>query len=319
MFQRNGICVSSLTIAVIVSSGSLVAQPAVRPVKDSSTLEDVGVVVRVPGVETRVIARGLVRPTGIVAANDGTIYFSEVPTPGQGGGANGVLALAPGTFAVSRVNQGEPEPTNLALGPDGTLYWTCKSAGVILQRTPDGTIGPLLRGLEQPSGIAVDRFDEVYFTQLPTPGVAGPKGGRNTVNRFAGAQIETLTLGEPEPTDIAVADDGTAYWSCRSAGVVLKRGADGVVSPLLRGLDKPVGIAIDNERGILYLTEVPTPGVPGTRGGRNRVTALDLTTGRRSLVDFGDPEPIDIAVGPAGELYWTCRSAGVIVEATFSR
>jgi hypothetical protein len=35
-----------------------------------------------------------------------------------------------------------------------------------------------------------------------------------------------------------------------------------------------------------------------------------------SIVNFGDPEPTDVAVGRNGHIYWTCSSAGVIVEAT---
>jgi hypothetical protein len=51
-------------------------------------------------------------------------------------------------------------------------------------------------------------------------------------------------------------------------------------------------------------------------GGRNKVNELDLETMALSIVNFGDPEPTDVAVGRNGHIYWTCSSAGVIVEAT---
>jgi hypothetical protein len=54
----------------------------------------------------------------------------------------------------------------------------------------------------------------------------------------------------------------------------------------------------------------------GQMGGMNRVSRLNLETGEVNIVDFGDPEPTDIAVSANGDLYWTCSSAGVIVEAT---
>ena len=130
-----------------------------------------------------------------------------------------------------------------------------------------------------------------------------------------GVTTQVLTMGEPEPTDIAVAKDGTAYWTCKSANVILKRTPSGAVSLLLSGLDKPVGIALDHQGKNLYWTEVPTPGVPGSMGGRNKVNDLNLETMSTSVVDFGDPEPTDITVAPNGNLYWTCTSAGVIVEA----
>ena len=65
----------------------------------------------------------------------------------------------------------------------------------------------------------------------------------------------------------------------------------------------------------MSFTEVPTPGVPGTAGGRNKVRALDLSSGRLRSIHEGDPEPTDVAVARNGNVYWTCTSAGVIVEA----
>lgn len=267
--------------------------------------------------ETRVVVSGLSRPTGIEAKGSGTLFFTQLPTPGMSGmqgGRNTVneVNLASGTITV--LTQGEPEPTNLTFSK-GVLYWTCKSAGVILQRLSNGAVSLFLGGLMKPSGISVDGWDRVYFTQLPTPGVPGTMGGTNTVNVSDGVTTRVLTMGEPEPTDIAVAKDGTAYWTCKSANVILKRTPDGVVSMLLSGLDKPVGIALDHQGKNLYWTEVPTPGVSGSMGGRNKVNELNLETMSTSLVNIGDPEPTDITVAPNGNLYWTCTSAGVIVEA----
>jgi len=267
--------------------------------------------------ETRVVVSGLSRPTGIEAKGSKTLFFTQLPTPGVSGmqgGRNTVNKVNLASGKIDVLTLGEPEPTNLAFSK-GVLYWTCKSAGVILQRQSNGTVSLFLGGLMKPSGISIDRWDRVYFTQLPTPGVPGTMGGMNTVNVSDGVTTRVLTLGEPEPTDIAVAKDGTSYWTCKSANVILKRTPSGVVSLLLSGLDKPVGIALDHRGKNLYWTEVPTPGLSGSMGGRNRVSELDLETMSTSVVDFGDPEPTDITVAPNGNLYWTCSSAGVIVEA----
>ena len=267
--------------------------------------------------QTQVVVSGLSRPTGIESAGSETLFFTQLPTPGvpgTQGGRNTVNEVNLATGSIAVLTRGEPEPTNLAF-IKGILYWTCKSAGVILQRLSNGAVSLFLGGLNHPSGIAVDGWNRVYFTQLPTPGVPGPMGGTNTVSVSDGVTTHVLTMGEPEPTDIAVAKDGTAYWTCKSAGVILKRTAAGVVSLLLSGLDKPVGIALDRQGKKLYWTEVPTPGVSGLMGGRNRVNELDLETILTAVVDFGDPEPTDITVAANGNLYWTCSSAGVIVEA----
>ena len=65
----------------------------------------------------------------------------------------------------------------------------------------------------------------------------------------------------------------------------------------------------------LYFTEVPTPGIKGTAGGKNKVSVLNLNSMKVTLINQGDPEPQDIAVDNRGQVYWTCRTAGVIVRA----
>jgi DNA-binding beta-propeller fold protein YncE len=234
-----------------------------------------------------------------------------VPTPGVPGGANAVVKFDLDTGQFTVLHQGEPEPTNLALDRDGNLYWTCKSAGVILVQSEDGVARLFLRGLNRPSGIAVGRRGEVYFTEIPTPGIGG---GANDVVVFDGTTQTVLHVGEPEPTDIAVAKDGTIYWTCRTAGVILAQ-SEGVTRVLASGLDHPTGIAVDHKGRYLYFTEVPTPGVPGSAGGRNTVSRLDLKTNDITVIHRGDPEPTDVAVARNGKVYWTCSSAGVIVEA----
>lgn len=268
--------------------------------------------------ETRVVATGFTRPTGIVAGGNRTLFITQLPTPGLSGpkgGSNTVDRIKLGTGSLVNLTKGEPEPTNLALDKQGTLYWTCKSAGVILERNHKGEVSKFLGGLTKPSGIAVDRWGDVYFTQVPTPGVNGAHGGTNTVNVSDGVDITVLTMGEPEPTDITVSRNGTTYWTCKSAGVILCRTPDGTVTRILKDLNKPTGIALDQRRHLLYFTEVPTPGVNGAHGGLNKVSAFDLETGELELVDAGDPEPTDITVAPNGSVFWTCSSAGVIVQA----
>ena len=273
--------------------------------------------------QTRVVARGLHRPTGIAIRGNDTIYFTEVPTPGvngMNGGSNTVNQFDLSRNRITTLHMGEPEPVNITVGTDDNLYWTCKSAGVILEQDEDGVTSVFLRGLNKPSGIAVDHSDNVYFTQVPTPDVNGMNGGSNTVSVSDGTTTHVLTLGEPEPTDIVVARNGDLYWTCKSANVILEQSAeDGVVRVLLRQLDKPTGIAIDRKGRNLYFTEVPTPGVSGRNGGRNKVWELDLKTGVRTVVNAGDPEPTDLAVARNGNLYWTCSSAGVIIEAKPAR
>ncbi|MSU58422.1 MAG: hypothetical protein EXS35_09625 [Pedosphaera sp.] len=269
--------------------------------------------------ETRVVFSGLNHPTGIVAENARMLYITQLPTPGlsgMNGGSNTVDKITLGKNpSLTNLATGEPEPTNLALSKEGELYWTCKSAGVILERNRKGEIGLFLGDLDQPSGIALDRWGHVYFTQIPTPGLPGTMGGSNNVAVTDGEMINTLSMGEPEPSDIAVDCHGNAYWTCKTAGVILMRDCDGEISLLLNGLKSPTGIALDPQRGLLYFTEVPTPGVAGSQGGENRVSVLNLDCMQLETVNEGDPQPTDITVAPNGRVFWTCTSAGVVVEA----
>ncbi len=268
---------------------------------------------------TRVIAKGLHRPTGIVAGGDEQIYFTEVPSPGVPGAGNAVKVLDTEDDTITSLHEGEPEPTNLALDRKGNLYWTCKSAGVILEQDRKGVTTKLLMGLAKPSGIALDGRGNVYFTQLPTPGIPGPKGGTNSVSVFDGKATTVLHMGEPEPTDIASGRRGDIYWTCKTAGVILEQDIDGKTTVLLKDLNKPVGIALNRKGTKLYWTEVPTPGIGGANGGLNKVWELDLRTNVKTIVHSGDPEPTDVTVDRDGVIYWTCSSAGVIVEAKVKR
>lgn len=271
---------------------------------------------------TKVVARDLSRPTGISVSLSGKVYFTELPTPGVGGGNGGtntVNVLNPKNGKVKNLTTGEPEPTNLAVTLCGDVYWTCKSAGVILSlEGGKGDAKLVTNDLNKPTGLAAYPLGlALYFTEVPTPGVNGANGGKNKVYTFLeGIDREfLLDEGDPEPSDVAVDLLGNVYWTCTSAGVIVKL-SGGTTEVVARDLDKPTGLATDY-RGNLYFTEVPTPGVSGANGGKNKVSMLKLSSGAITVIDEGDPDPIDVTVAPFGtSVYWTCRSAGVIVEAT---
>ena len=266
-----------------------------------------------------VVARGLERPTGIAIQGSDELYFTELPTPGvagPNGGRNRVSRLDIESGEIENITTGEPEPTNLAVASGGDVYWTCKSAGVILRMMDEGGVSLFASNLNRPSGISVFRRNTVVYTEVPTPGVPGTAGGRNNVSVIHGLGKFVINAGDPEPVDVVVSRRGDLYWTCKSAGVILERSIDtGAVTPLLTGLASPSGIALDHKGETLVWTEVPTPGIPGSQGGKNRVRALNLRTGAVRSINEGDPEPTDVAVARNGSIYWTCTSAGVIVEA----
>jgi len=264
-----------------------------------------------PSFRFSVIATGLERPVGIAVEGSDDLYFTEIPNPAVPGAGNGVSHMDLATGTITRISNGEPEPTHLAVSRGGDVYWTCKSAGVILRHLEASGMTELFAsGLSQPSGISVGRSGAVYFTEIPAPAVGG---GPNNVSVLRGNQKMVISMGEPEPTDVVVARNGDLYWTCKAAGVILRR-SNGVTSLFKGGLDQPSGIAIDHRGETLYFTEVPTPGVGGSAGGLNKVRSIDIASGQLRTIHSGDPEPTDVAVARNGNVYWTCTSAGVIIE-----
>ena len=268
-----------------------------------------------------ILIDNLDQPQGIAVDLKGNLFFTEVPQPGVFGGENRVSRYRFGRTKV--IAQGEPYPTNLTVDFAGNVYWTCQTAGVILRSARRGNRAPemFLTGLNNPVGIDAPLFFPglIGFTEVPTPGVNGDNGGENKVklglNVFGRELTGTLSDGEPEPSDIAIANNGTMYWTCKTAGVILKRDISGEISVVKSGLDSPVGLDIDFH-GRLYWTEVPTPGVSGEDGGRNRVVLYIPWRDRTVVISEGEPEPADVAVSYFGrEVYWTCKTAGVIIRA----
>jgi len=267
--------------------------------------------------QKQVLLQNLQSPHGIHVAANGDLYYTQIPQPGVSGGTNTVSVRDGATGAISVLATGEPEPVQITMDAAGDLYWSCRSAGVILRRS-GGSNSVFHTGLAMPSGIAADGAGGLYITQLPTAGTPGSMGGTNTVDVLRNGALTNISTGEPEPFDITVGRNGMVYWTCRTAGVILRfdPAAGGPRELLLNGLDNPTGIDVDDD-GNIYFTEVPTPGVPGTMGGQNKVWKYAPRTAQFTLLSAGEPEPVDVTVQPDGSaVYWTCRTAGVIIKST---
>ncbi|MHC4814097.1 MAG: Vgb family protein [Planctomycetota bacterium] len=264
---------------------------------------------------TSILHKGLNKPAGIAVHSSGDLYFTELPNPGKFNAGNTVAMRAAKTGQVTVIVKGEPAPMNIVVLADRSFYWTCNTAGVIMRGS--GTRhSAIATGLSNPNGIAVTAMGRVFFTQLPTPGKPGSQGGKNDVSELIAGKAKVLVAGNPAPTDIAVDANNNLYWTCQTAGVILRRDAKTTkVTAVLNKLEKPTGIAMD-AAGNLYFTEVPTPGKSGSQGGQNAVWKYDPNNKNLTLVKFGDPEPTDVTVSADGKsVYWTCTTAGVIMQA----
>jgi hypothetical protein len=277
--------------------------------------------------EKEVLIDGLAAPTGITVDLYGNLFYTEVPSPGEAGADNKVVRYKLRNGRKKVISVGEPYPTNLASDLSGNVYWSCQTAGVILQasRFGNGRITMAATGLDTPVGLDVPLLfrNTLLFTEVPTPGVNGANGGENQVNlmfQFFGRNFTfPLAEGEPEPVDVAVSLGGTAYWTCKTAGVILMQAPGGETTLVKSGIESPVGLDIDIY-GRLYWTEVPTPGVNGDNGGRNRVVRYNPRNDETVVISEGEPEPVDVAVDLFGRsVYWTCKTAGEQIPPYLSR
>lgn len=273
--------------------------------------------------EKEVILQNLNSPTGIELDVFGNLYYSEIPTPGVGGdeSENRVIRYQLKTKKKKTISAREPEPINIAADAFGRVYWTCKTAGVVIRKNGfgNGKKSIVLDNLKKPVGIAATSFlGGLVYTEVPTPGVSGEES-RNSVNLtfpvFGSYFQVPIASGEPEPSDVAIHRNGTVYWTCKTAGVILSRSPSGKVSFVRRNLKSPTGLDMDFA-GRLYYTEVPTPGVGGDES-ENRVVMFNPRTKKQVVISTGEPEPVDVAVSLDGRsVYWTCRTAGVIIRAS---
>jgi hypothetical protein len=274
-----------------------------------------------------VVATGLNSPTGLTVSGLGdsdNLYYTEVPqAAAQGLGtksSNTVSKLTLSTSSLTVMNRGDPQPTNIVQDADGNLYWTSPEPGVIMTQSPSGNAAMLLWGLDHPVGITIDAAGEnLYYTELPTPGVLGWNGGENKVWQFnLTTQVASLLNPiDPSPTDIVVAKNGDIYFTCQAFGIIvyMPAGVPWLQRTIWTGFHSPIGLALDPTEENLYYTEVPTPGVDGANGGQNTVSMFNLATTTTSVVHTGDPQPTSVAVTPDGTIYWTDTTAGVIMQA----
>jgi hypothetical protein len=103
--------------------------------------------------------------------------------------------------------------------PVANVYWTCTSAGVIVKLS-GGKTEVIARDLKSPTGLATNYLGNLYFSEVPTPGVSGANSGSNKVSKLklSSGAITVINEGDPDPIAVVasrgaeagrpVADDG---------------------------------------------------------------------------------------------------------------
>ncbi|MDQ8702904.1 hypothetical protein RCO28_10430 [Streptomyces sp. LHD-70] len=179
---------------------------------------------------TRVRARGLRRPTGIAARDDGTLVVAETD-------AGRVVALdSEDTVAV--LAEGLLGPVDVALDADGRCYVSDERAGTVL-RIDDGEPVAVAVGLDAPQGIAL-RGDDLFVVEAGARRLVAVSLSTGELR----LEVEELAVGAPlaegaPRTDpalfthgmpglphafagLATGPDGTLLLSANGEGTVLR-------------------------------------------------------------------------------------------------
>ena len=255
------------------------------------------------------VASGLSSPSGIALGGANTLVVSQTPAAPQDA-AIAKINLSTGGIALQ--GAGPAVHSGFAANHAGRLYWVDASSGALMTQgsTDQSPVVLHAGGMLPATTLAVDAADKVYIA-----GSAPSSSGVAAVLVLGGTMSAIPDSGGPEKTALAAGTSGDLYWTSGSAGLIYHRSPDGQGSVILSGLNAPKSLSLDPGGNILYFTEVPTPGVAGSAGGRNTVNALDLATRTRTVIHSGDPQPTGVVVAPNGNVYWTSTSRGVVMVA----
>jgi sugar lactone lactonase YvrE len=218
--------------------------------------------------------------------------------------------------------------------------------GAALGAEPAGAKAVWASGLQDPHGMARDEKGNIWIAEF--------KGGR--VSRFSpdGKKLGTLGEGLKGPAWVA-ASGATLYVSERKANRVL-RAVDGKLEPLPQAIEEPLGVAVDQRSGRLFVVSHTTsklwtgeqrkgsaalelfyaPDGAGARYGLRcaavaadgAVYVTDETDGRILKLSAGGAaetwvagleDPSGIVIGPDGAVYVADEGAGRVVRIAADR
>jgi sugar lactone lactonase YvrE len=155
-------------------------------------------------------------------------------------------------------------------------------------------IGQITNGINEPTGMAVDKHGNLYVANVNASTVTVYPRGSTSPSK-------TYSTGLQLPVDVAVGNDGTVYVSCFSAGFVVEyppRSMSPSLTISLAGAD-PFGVALDasNNLYIAYTTGVVYEYAPGSSSGTN--LGLSIPAGNPHGLTFDRAGDLLISVSNA--------------------
>ncbi len=196
----------------------------------------------------------------------------------------------------------DSEPTGIAVGPDGNVWFTESKANKIGRITATGEIKefPIPTAGSEPVGITTGPANDIWFTER-----RGDKIGRITATgeikefplSLEGSEPTSIAAGPPGHVSFTVPGRNTYYEMAPGGEICAGSGSTG---------DEPLGIAAGPE-GDIWLTDVGTNRIdqtergPGCSGG-----ALF------NPIPTAHSHPVGLTAGPDGEMWFTEEDADQI-------
>jgi sugar lactone lactonase YvrE len=267
----------------------------------------------------------LSNPSGVAIAPDGTVYVAdssnsrivEIATQGainESAATNPAKIGGTATFLIP--SDGLSDPNAVAVGPDGTLYFSDAVKKVLYRVTSPESASPVYTQLiyspaQAPSALAVDPSGNLWVADAGlkeivefAPGAASPG--------------KTASVSPMAPTGIAVSASSLYFTDATTNAVY----GQGIETPLLTGFagtsfdfaadhaaSRPTGLALDPAGNLLVLD-----------AANKRLVELNPNKPSTAfLVPFaGLDSPASLAVGLTGNLYITSHAQQELTEFVYN-
>ncbi|QDE96820.1 PQQ-binding-like beta-propeller repeat protein [Myxococcus xanthus] len=177
---------------------------------------------------------------------------------------------------------------DVALGPDGSIYWTGYFSGQLMRRTPDGKTRVIARNLPGLNSLAFRGDGRLYVTQLgrgdalwevdPT----GRKPPRKVID--APGYLNGFEFGP----------DGRLYGPLILKGQIARVDVEtGLIEKVAEGFTVPVAVNFDARRENLYVVDAAT----------GELVRVRLPSGAKEVVAKLPTGLDNLAVGPDDQVY----------------
>jgi RHS repeat-associated protein len=310
-----------------------------------------------PKVITTVAGGGA---NGVAVASDGSVYVTDIYTCRiQRIDPAGIITTIAGNGSSGYSGDGGPAtaaklllPSSVAVALDGSVYIT--DGMVRIRRIgPDGIIttiagngsygysgdgGPATAAMIfEPRGVAVTQDGNVYFADRENDRIRriGPDGIITTVagngrHGYSGDGGPATAASLYSPLGVAVASDGSVYFSDNGNKRIRHIGPDGIITTVAgngsRGysgdggpataasLDSPLSVAVASD-GSVYFSDIGNNRI--RRIGSNGIITTFAGNGSRGYSGDGGPAtaaslfPWSVAVAPNGDLYMVGSNNGI--------